>query len=164
MATTSFHMVIGARLRFASIAENRTATFKLSAGPLMRFDPYGSAGFTRNARATGKPWLPPKHVKPIDPRTGDWTDEWRRFWEYAFNERLGGINGPSMGEVQANVVETKAAAVQAVVASAAVETVVIANAEALAATVQVAQSSSLDGADQIPEVLVRTSYKRDTFY
>lgn len=163
MATTSFHMVVGARLRFAAIAENRTATFKLSAGPLMRFDPYGSAGFTRNARRTGKNWLPPRGTPPFDLKTGKWTPEWERFVYDFFENQMGGINGPSMAEVQANVVETKAAAISASVATSAITEVVVANAEALAVAVQVSQNAALDGADQIPEVILRTAYKRDTF-
>lgn len=160
MATTSFKIVCGPRLRFTSIQENRTGTFRISAGPLMRFDPYGSSGFTRSARRTGKNWLPPRGTPPIDLKTGKWNPEWERFVYDFFENQMGGINGPSMAEVQANVVETKAAAVQAVAASAAVETVVVANAEALAVAVQVSQANSLDGADQIPEVILRTAYKR----
>lgn len=163
MATTSFHMVIGARMRFTAFVENRTATFRLSGGPLMRFDPYGSASFSRAAKQNAKAWLPPRHIPVTDAATGLMTEEWYRYHEYMANQRMGGINGPSMGEVQTNVVETKAAAVQAVVAASAISEVVVANAEALKATVEVTQTNALSGSDQIPEVIVRTAYKRDTF-
>lgn len=160
MATTTFAMVLGPKMAFAAISEGRIATFQLSAGPLMAFDPYGSSGFTRSSAASAKSWLPPETVPWFDPKTGKPTPEFARFMHYLANQRLGGIDGPSMGEVQTNVQETKAAAVQAVLASSAVEDMATANAEALKATVQVTQTAALPGATQIPDVIVRTSYKR----
>jgi hypothetical protein len=161
MATTTFGMVLGARLVLAAFAEGRISTFSVSAGPLMAADPYGSTRFSRSGAATAKAWLPPESEPWFDPKTGKPTPQFARFMHYLANQRLGGIDGPSMGEVQTNVQETKAAAVQAVLASSAVEDMATANAEALKATVQVTQTAALPGATQIPDVIVRTAYKRN---
>lgn len=163
MATTTFNMVIGARMAFQRVKSHADASFALSGGPLLRFTPYGSTSFSRSAQATGKAWLPPETVPWFDPKTGRPTREFARCMDYLMNTRMGGINGPSMTEVVTNVAESKQQAAQAVTQASAVEELAVANAEALKATVQVTQNSALDGAEQIPEVIVRTAYKRDTF-
>jgi hypothetical protein len=90
------------------------------------------------------------------------------YWKWMhhhWEDRMGGLEGPSMTEVQTNVVETKAQAVNAIVQAAAVGEMAATNAEALKATVQVTQTNSLAGSDQIPEVILRAPNKlyTDTF-
>jgi hypothetical protein len=145
------------------ISEHRIATARFSGGPVLSGDPYRT-GFSRSA-ASIKSWLPPIGVPMVDPSTGKCNESWYRFLNYLANQRLGGINGPSMGEVQTNVIETKAAAVNAATASAAVEQQAAANAEALKAVVQVAQVAELPGAEEVPEVILRAPNKlyTDTF-
>jgi hypothetical protein len=77
---------------------------------------------------------------------------WDRFLRYQWENRLGGIAGQSIPEVSSTVVSTqeKAAQIEAEVNANAQQTQ--ANAESLSVVVQVAQNSSLPGADQIPPV------------
>jgi len=155
MASTTFAVALGFRAG-CGISENRQAAFALSAGVLVQADPYNSGtSFSRN-RGDNKAWLPPPR-EPVLNADGTMRPSWYRFFEYVANRRLGGIAGPSMNEVQANVVETKVQAVNAVVAAASVEQALTTNAEALKATIQVAQNAGLAGASNIPEVVLRPS-------
>lgn len=153
MASATFAVSLAGRLGSTTSA-NRTATFILSSGTLAQADPYASG--TSFSRASGSPkaWLPPPRVKLVD-KDGYITSPWHRFLTYLVEQRLGGINGPSMAEVETNVLETKAQAVSAATSAASVTQQTIANAESLQATVEVVQNNSLSGATAIPPVVRR---------
>lgn len=79
--------------------------------------------------------------------------EWFRFWSVMFNQRLGGPQGDSIPDITTTVVSTRTQAIAATNGVAAVSQQVDANAQSLAATVQVAKNNSLAGAAQIPPVI-----------
>lgn len=154
MASSTFEMVVGPRGVF-SARSGRTTTVQFSAGPLFSADPYGAAGFSRGA-STVKAWLPPPR-EPVLNADGTMRPSWYRFFDHLANQRLGGISGPSLSEVEANVTETKAKAVNAIVTAAAVETMATTNAEALKAAVEVSRNAALPGASSIPPVALRSN-------
>lgn len=78
---------------------------------------------------------------------------WRQFLE-ALSDRLGGAEGPRVPDVATSVLTTQAAAIQATAQVAAVAQQSQANAEALAATVEVVTNNALVGAEQIPDVVL----------
>lgn len=153
MASATFAVSLGFRAG-SEVSANRTATFVTSSGVLAQADPYASGGSFSRAAASAKSWLPGARVKLVDER-GYITSPWLRFFTYVAEQRLGGINGPSMAEVETNVIETKAQAVNAATSAASVTQQSIANAEALQATVEVVQNNSLSGATAIPPVVRR---------
>jgi hypothetical protein len=131
-----------------------------------------SAGgsFSNDATAGAKAWLPAprvplgrfERVTVADDGTvsGDVliAPEWYRFLQYLVNDRLGGINAPSIGDVQTNVVAAQVAVTQNVSDIATLGTVVNANAAALQTSTQVAQQNNLAGSTQIPPA---QQFKRD---
>ena len=78
---------------------------------------------------------------------------WYRFLDYIVNTQLGGPTGPTLGDLTATVDSTRSSAIAAQTSVSQVAQTVNANASALAATVQVAQTSALPGATQIPPVV-----------
>lgn len=76
----------------------------------------------------------------------------------AVADYLGNLQGPRLPDVVSSVETTQAQAVQASAQVSAVAQQSQANAEALAATVQVAQNAGLAGASQIPPVVL-TNYE-----
>ena len=76
--------------------------------------------------------------------------EWYDALNYVINTQLGGINGPSLGDITTTVESSSLAAIDAQNAVSVVAQTVNANAQVLQATVQVSQNSSLPGASQIP--------------
>lgn len=94
-------------------------------------------------------WLPRIDEKAIDPRTNCFTPRWYNYLR-ELGVRLGGVQGPSIPQIQQSVVETQAqsAATATYVDSAVAYTAsVAATAEAAA---EVAQSNGLSGAGSIP--------------
>ena len=83
---------------------------------------------------------------------GNMDQTWYKFFQYVAEIKLGGANGPTLANVAADVVTAKAQSTQAAVTSAAVTQQVQANAQALQATVEVAQTNGLSGSLQIPPV------------
>lgn len=82
---------------------------------------------------------------------------WDRFFFHQWDERLGGDSGPTLSDVETNVVEAKSAATEA---SSSVSLVVQqsdANAEVAAALRDVAIANALTGATSVP-VPVRRAY------
>lgn len=77
---------------------------------------------------------------------------WYRFLDYIVNTQLGGPTGPTLGDLTATVDSTRSSAINAQNAVSVVAQTVNANASALAATVQVAQTNNLSGATQIPAI------------
>jgi len=159
MATRAAVSAMGLRSECArSMVRSAASALGLSAS----CNPYGSVNFSRAAAAPGYalpgPRMPLGYVVVNGQRLPVEIDPayWRLF-RHMWDDRLGGMSGPSMGEVQTNVEATKAQAVNAVVTAAAVEQLATTNAEALKATVQVAQNAGLAGASNIPEVVLRPS-------
>jgi hypothetical protein len=75
--------------------------------------------------------------------------DWYDVLNYVFNTQLGGITGPTLGDITETVSSSSAAAIDAQNAVSVVAQTVNANASTLAATVQVSQASALPGAAQI---------------
>lgn len=75
---------------------------------------------------------------------------WYRFFDYIVNTQLGGFNGPKLSDITDTVASSSTAAIDAQNAVSIVAQTVNANADALAATVQVSQAAALPGATQIP--------------
>ena len=76
---------------------------------------------------------------------------WYRFFDYIVNTQLGGFNGPKLSDITDTVSSSSTAAIDAQNAVSIVAQTVNANADALAATVQVSQAAALPGATQIPQ-------------
>lgn len=77
---------------------------------------------------------------------------WYRVLDYVVNTQLGGLTGPTLGDITTTVDATRSSAIDAQNAVSVVAQTVNANANALAATVQVSQTNALTGASQIPRV------------
>lgn len=76
--------------------------------------------------------------------------EWYRFLNELFEQRLGGTQGASIPDLSTTVVATRSQAIDAQTTAAAVGQQANANAQSLAATIQVSQNNNLSGASQIP--------------
>lgn len=76
---------------------------------------------------------------------------WYDALNYVINTQLGGIAGPSLSDITTTVDSTRSSAIDAQNAVSVVAQTVNANAQSLAATVQVSQASSLPGSSQIPK-------------
>jgi hypothetical protein len=83
---------------------------------------------------------------------GTMTAPWYRFFDYLVNNYLDALNQPTIADIVASVDESKAAATTATQSIALVAQQTQANADALAATVEVVTNSSLPGSSQIPPV------------
>jgi membrane carboxypeptidase/penicillin-binding protein len=94
-------------------------------------------------------WLPPMSQPVLDPRTNRFTRPW---WNYfrVLGERLGGVQGASITQIESSIVETQ----QQVVANTAYVDSSVAYAQSVAATAeataQVTQNNGLSGAESIP--------------
>lgn len=77
---------------------------------------------------------------------------WDKFLRFQWETRLGGIDGPSIPDVATTVVNTQETVAQSAAEVSALGQQTQQNAESLSVVVQVAQNSSLPGADQIPPV------------
>lgn len=96
--------------------------------------------------------LLPRQDQTLVDSQGKMTAPWYRFIDYWVNTVLGGPDAPSMSDVIAEI-ERQIVASQALEAATnLVAQQAQANAEALAATVQVVQTAALSGSDQIPPV------------
>jgi len=166
MASATFTVSLGVR-GLVSASAHKRSTFAISAGAFYTPNPYGSGAFTREAPIP-KSMLPPAGTPFVfveRDRNGGIrvrnNPVWDRFLRMWWQDRMGGDAGPTMAEVQTNVVETKTAAVNAAATAQAVTVQVNANAEALAATVEVAQTNGLSGSESIPPVVRRTTYTHE---
>jgi hypothetical protein len=83
---------------------------------------------------------------------GTMTAPWYRFFDYLVNNYLDALNQPTIADIVASVDESKAAATTATQSIALVAQQTQANADALAATVEVVTNSALPGSSQIPPV------------
>ncbi len=80
------------------------------------------------------------------------TQSWFQFFDYVVNTLLGGPSAPTLADVTTAVTTASAQSASSAATVTAVSQQVQANAESLAATVQVAVNNSLTGAAQIPPV------------
>lgn len=113
---------------------------------------FSSSGVSNGTNTTNlKSWLPSARV-PVVTSTGIMTPEWYRFLQYLVEVVLGGASAPTVADVVTAVTTTTEGAVAATQAAQAVSQQADANAQALAAAVQVVQTASLPGASQIPPV------------
>lgn len=78
---------------------------------------------------------------------------WYRFLDFVSNVQLGGPTAPTIADLSTATVSTRTQAIAAQTAVASVSQQVNSNAQTLGAVVQVAQTSSLPGAAQIPPVV-----------
>jgi hypothetical protein len=133
------------------------ASAQIVAGALEQPQPYsGGTGIQQSANtANQKLQLPTSQFIGTVEKDGRVriNPDWFRFLHDQFEQRLGGAQGDSIADISTTVVDTRAQAITAQNGVAAVTQQVNANAQALAATVQVAQTNSLAGASQIPPVV-----------
>ena len=101
----------------------------------------------RNAIA----WLPSQRVSPIGP-DGLMELSWYRFFTYLAEEVLGGAKGATLVDVASAVVTSAASVASITQNSSALVQQADANAQAIAAAVQVIQTAALPGSSQIPQV------------
>ncbi|GAC1664565.1 MAG: hypothetical protein PVS3B2_00370 [Candidatus Dormibacteraceae bacterium] len=131
-----------------------SATAVVQAGATQSANQYaGGSGLISSDVAAGA--LPKAHI-PFGRVRPDGTVEvdpvWYRFLDYVVNTQLGGPTGPTLGDISDTVESTRSSAINAQNAVSVVAQTVNANASALAATVQVAQTNNLSGAKQIPAI------------
>lgn len=156
MATETASISLGIVLGNTS-KKSATATAQIIAGALEQPQPYsGGTGVQQSANsANQKLQLPTSQFIGTVEKDGRVriNPDWFRFLHDQFEQRLGGTQGDSIPDLSSTVVDTRAQAIDAVTGVAAVTQQVNANAQALAATVQVAQNNSLAGSSQIPPVV-----------
>lgn len=157
MATESASISLGVVLGNTS-KKSGSASCVVMTGSLVQPQPYsGGTGVIVSATtANNKLQLP--HVSAIFGTTDDgrpvrMSQEWYRFLSQLFDQRLGGPQGVSINDLSTTVVDTRAQAIAATTAVSSVSQQVNANAQALGAVVQVAQTNSLSGSTQIPPVI-----------
>jgi len=133
------------------------ASAQIIAGALEQPQPYsGGTGIQQSASAANqKLQLPTSQFIGTVEKDGRVriNPDWYRFLHDLFEQRLGGVQGDSIPDLSNTVVDTRAQAITAVNGVSAVSQQVDANAQTLAATVQVAQNNSLTGSTQIPPVV-----------
>lgn len=131
--------------------KNGVASAALQCGALEAANNYaGGTGLLASARSKYK--LPSINVpfSRLPDGTPLYVDAaWYRIFDYVVNTQLGGINGPTLGDITMTVDSTRSSAIEAQNAVSVVAQTVNANASTLAATVEVAQTSALPGAAQI---------------
>lgn len=98
-----------------------------------------------------KSLLPGMNVPAIDSQ-GKFTPSWYRFFDYLVNQYLGGLVLPSVQDIVTAVEASNATSATVSQQTALIQQQAQANAEALAATVEVVTNNALPGADQIPPV------------
>lgn len=96
-------------------------------------------------------WLPSIRVPLTDDRKC-MTPEWYRFIHYVVETVLGGADGSTVADIATAVVVNSTSSAAATQAAASLTQQADANAQALAAAVQVVQTAALPGASQIPPI------------
>lgn len=99
-----------------------------------------------------KAWLPSARVPVTNLTDGTMTPEWYRFIQYVVETVLGGAIAPTVADVVVAQASVTASSITATQTATAISQQADANAQALAAAVQVVQSASLAGANNIPPV------------
>jgi hypothetical protein len=171
MGTTGAVFLVKPQMSAAPRAAGSTGAIFLLSPRLVSGIFSAGGSFSNDATASVKAWLPAPRVPlgRFEKATvnGDGTvsgdvliaPEWYRFLQYLVNDRLGGINAPSIGDVQTNVVAAQQAVTQNVSDLTNLGAVVNANAASLQTSTEVAVQSNLPGASQIPPA---QQFKRDS--
>lgn len=145
MATRDIVISLGAGL---SVQRGRDVLVSTGVGLGLGSVPWSGSRANRRSNR----WLPRADIPWFDPRTGKPTPAFAAFMVELAENRMGGIDGATLPEVQ---VDTRATRAQAV-AAAGIATDVNAYARGIAATVtttaQVAQTAALPGSTAIPPV------------
>lgn len=156
MATETASISIGVKFGNTS-KKGGAASAQIVTGALEQPQPYsGGTGIAQSANSASlKLQLPTSQFIGTVEKDGRVriNPDWFRFLHDLFEQRLGGAQGDSIPDLSTTVVDTRAQAITAINGVSAVSQQVDANAQALAATVQVAQTNSLAGSTQIPPVV-----------
>ena len=96
--------------------------------------------------------LLPSQRTPLSNPDSTMSSQWYRFFDYLVNQYLGGLTQPTVADIVASVEATQASVNASAGATALIAQQAQANAESLAAVVQVTQNASIPGASQIPPV------------
>lgn len=156
MATETASISLGVFLGNTS-KKGGAASAQITTGALEQPLPYsGGTGVQQSANAANQKLQLPNTMtigKTMPDGTVQIDPNWWRFLHDLFEQRLGGSQGDSIPDLTTTVVDTRTQAIAAVTGVSAISQQVNANAQTLAATVQVAQTNSLTGASQIPPVI-----------
>ena len=156
MATETASISLGVFLGNTS-KKGGAASAQITTEALEQPMPYsGGTGVQQSANAANQKLQLPNTMtigKTMPDGTVQIDPNWWRFLHDLFEQRLGGSQGDSIPDLTTTVVDTRTQAIAAVTGVSAVSQQVNANAQTLAATVQVAQTNSLTGASQIPPVI-----------
>lgn len=150
MASTNAVLYLRPTLAAATVTNRQTSATLVVALRVLSGIFSAGGGFENSVEGSAKSWLPPPRVPVTDPNTGIMTPEWYRFFRYIVEDRLGGPNAPSIGDVQTNVVSVQDAVTTNVSSVATLTDAVNTNAQSLQTQIQVSQNNSLAGANQIP--------------
>lgn len=147
-------------LAFPSLVQHSGAVFYIPVRMVSGL--WSTAGITASANLENlQAWLPPRRQPMGWVTIGgvrhpvDWDDTVYRFLQFVSEVKLGGQNGPTLPDVVTTVTDTQATAAAASAGVTELAQQTTANAEALAATVQVVTTNALTGASQIPRVDLR---------
>jgi len=97
-------------------------------------------------------WLPRADEVWFDPKTGRPTRRFYQFMREIAEERLGGVQGATVPQVQTSVINTQAEVAATTTYATQVGQYAQGVAATVAATAEVAQDAGLSGAETIPEV------------
>jgi hypothetical protein len=160
MATTTAVLRIRPRVGASLSANRRTAAnFDVSVRYLSGV--YSATSIPASANLKNAlSWLPSIRV-PLTDSNGCMSPEWYRFMNYLCTTVLGGPTGSTVADIATAVVTNSASAAQATQAAVSLTQQADANAQAMAAVVQVVQTAALPGASQIPPIqLTNKGYQR----
>lgn len=111
--------------------------------------------FDNTSGLSNKAWLPPPR-QPIGRVQPDGTvlmdPSWYNFLRYIVYDVLGGPTAPKLADVQTTVAAVQEAVTETVATVSEVTELAVANATALATTVEVVQNAALPGSTQIPPI------------
>ena len=164
MASESASISLGVVLGNTSM-KHGSASAAMITGALEDAQPYsGGSGVVQSSDGENLRSKLPRAEVPLgtlsqDGKTVFINPYWYRFFDFVANVQLGGPDAPTVTDLSSATISTRQQAIDATTAVASVSTQVDANAQALAATVQVAQSNALSGASQIPPVVFTASTK-----
>lgn len=105
--------------------------------------------------------LPHPKTRLVD-ANGLMTPEWWRFFEWLYQQKLGGPTATPVPDLQVTVQTSQAVVETQQYNVVALAQQAVANAQALEAAVQVARNNGLAGADQVPPVVPAPNLKTYT--
>lgn len=159
MASTGFVLYLKPQV-VATVSATRTTgavvyvPFRSASGKLV-----GSGVSTEDAQTSAKAMLPGPRT-PLGYVNGDrkqpvYIDEatWYRLVDYILNTKLGGVAAPSIADMAETVTTVQAAVTSTVTTMTELTDQAAQNAAALDTVVEVAKTSGLTGADQVPSVI-----------